>query len=154
MDIDTWHLVLRVGLAAALGGAIGLDRDLLKKPAGARTMMMVSIGACAFTLLGLISAERVAERLADTPVALDPSRVLAGVAGGVGFLGAGMIIQGRGRVRGLTTAAGVWVTAAVGAACGLGEYALAVVTSIVAILTFTSSRFVHIEHERHGRVDD
>lgn len=157
MDLGTWHLVLRVALAAALGGAIGIDRDLLRKPAGARTMMMVSIGACAFTLLGAISAERIAERMTGTPVSLDPTRVIAGIAGGVGFLGAGMIIQGRGRVRGLTTAAGVWVTAAVGAACGLGEYSLAIVTSIVAILTFTSSRFVghEHEHEQYGRrIDD
>jgi len=147
VEIGTWTIVLRVVLAAVLGGAIGFDRDLLKKPAGARTLMMVSIGACTFTLLGILSAERLAARVDNFPVALDPSRVLAGIAGGVGFLGAGMIIQGRGRVRGLTSAAGIWVTAAVGAACGLGEYALAIVTGVVAIITFTSSRLFHPDFE-------
>jgi len=116
--------VIRLLLAAAMGALIGLERDITGKPAGIRTHMLVSLGACVFTLVSIY----------DFP--LDAARIAAGIVTGIGFLGAGAIIGGQDRVHGLTTAAGIWITAAVGLAVGTGSYVIAVVSTflVVAIL--------------------
>lgn len=143
MELSPWAILGRVVLAALLGGLIGLNRQHLRKPAGVRTMLMVSLGAALYTLIGLHIADRA------EPWGVDAlSRVIQGVVGGIGFLGAGIIIRDRGRVRGVTTAAGLWVTAGVGVACGLGATMLAVLAAGVAIATFTSSRFIFAEYEQ------
>lgn len=134
-----------MGLAALFGVLIGLDREHLHKPAGIRTMMMVSLGAALFTLTGLHLAS-----ITGPPGGLNAdalSRIVQGVVGGVGFLGAGVIMRDSGKVRGVTTAAGIWVTAGVGIACGLGEYMLATIAGGLAVLTFTSSRFIYSDVE-------
>jgi putative Mg2+ transporter-C (MgtC) family protein len=127
MNLDTaiWDVLVRLPLAALLGGLIGLERETEGKPAGLRTNMMVALGAATFTLVSanLVSAED----------AGDPTRVVTGVATGIGFLGAGSIIQSRGKVEGVTTAAGVWVVGAIGAACGLGAYLIASVAALLAL---------------------
>jgi putative Mg2+ transporter-C (MgtC) family protein len=146
MDLTIAALLSRLGLSALLGVLIGLDREHLRKPAGVRTMMMVSVGAALFTIVGL-SVSGIGGAVNTDAL----SRVIQGIVGGVGFLGAGVVMRDRGRVRGVTTAAGIWVTAGVGAACGLGEYALAGVAAALIIATFTSSRFVfHGEEGANG----
>ncbi len=145
MELSPWVILGRVGLAAVLGGLIGLNRQHLRKPAGVRTMLMVALGAALFTLVGLHVADSAEPRGIDAL-----SRIIQGVVGGIGFLGAGIIIRDRGRVRGVTTAAGLWVTAGVGVACGLGATMLAVLAAGVAIATFTSSRFFFAEDEPNG----
>ncbi len=127
MNLDTavWD-VLRLPLAAVLGAVIGWERERGGKPAGLRTNMMVALGASTFTLLSI--------GLTSTQDAGDPTRIVTGVATGIGFLGAGSIIQSRGEVEGVTTAAGIWVVGAIGAACGLGAYLVATVAAVLALV--------------------
>lgn len=124
------EMLARAGVAAALGGAIGWDRELRSKAAGLRTMMLVSLGAAGFVMATLQLANAANN---ETPGTADPIRVINGIVGGIGFLGAGSIIQSRGNIRGMTTAATVWAAAAIGIACGLGEFILALVLSGFAL---------------------
>jgi putative Mg2+ transporter-C (MgtC) family protein len=123
-------MLVRFVVALLLGGALGLDRERLGKPAGLRTHIMVSIGACAFLLLGV---ELLAGVSAQYGSPLDPTRVLQGVVGGIGFLGAGTIIHSQGGVEGITTAATVWVAGAVGAGCGVGQFFIVGVLVVLSI---------------------
>lgn len=116
MDIETELLYAsRMVVAALIGGLIGWERERHASDAGIRTYMAIAIGACAFSL---ISAH----------VANDPTRIAAQVVTGIGFIGAGVIFQDKGGVAGLTTAATLWATAAVGMASAFGMYVLAIVT--------------------------
>jgi len=112
-------------LATVLGAAIGLEREVSGKAAGLRTNVLICLGAAVFTI---ISKQIVIG--ADDSVA----RIAAQVVTGVGFLGAGAIIQDRGGVHGLTTAATIWLVASIGMACGAGFYRLAVIAALIAIL--------------------
>jgi putative Mg2+ transporter-C (MgtC) family protein len=103
--------------------ALGWQRELHGKPAGLRTQMMVGLGAAMFTLVTLKFYQTVGGD--GDPGRIDPLRVIQGVVGGIGFLGAGTIIEARGSVRGITTAATIWVVGGFGIACGLGYYFLA-----------------------------
>ncbi len=126
LDLLWSEVLLRLATAAACGAVVGWDREWHRKPAGLRTMMMVSLGAASFMLVTLSVFEKLTnDNQADR---LDPSRVIQGIVGGIGFLGAGTIIQARGSVQGVTTAAAIWVVGAMGIACGLGEYFLALAT--------------------------
>ncbi len=123
---EWWGAAARLAVAGLLGGVIGWEREGRNRGAGLRTNMMVSLGAASFMLLGL-------EFLSAVENA-DIAKVLAGIIGGVGFLGAGAIMQSKGEVRGLTTAAGIWTCAAIGAASGAGLYRLAGFTAIGALV--------------------
>jgi putative Mg2+ transporter-C (MgtC) family protein len=114
--------ILRLLLAAAMGALIGLERDLRDKPAGIRTHMLVCIGSCILTLVSIY----------DFP--MDTARIAAGIVTGIGFLGAGAIIGGSDGVHGLTTAGGIWVTAAVGLALGTGSYVIAAVSTFIVVV--------------------
>ncbi|PWK86659.1 MgtC/SapB family protein [Fulvimonas soli] len=129
--IATWDILLRLLLAAALGGVIGLDRERREWAAGLRTHMLVCVGA-ALTII--VSAFGFADVLALPHVVLDPSRIAAQVISGIGFLGAGTIlfVEREQVVRGLTTAAGLWAVAAIGLAAGAGLYAAAALATAVA----------------------
>jgi putative Mg2+ transporter-C (MgtC) family protein len=120
----------QLGLAAGLAGIVGWERESQEKPAGFRTFMLVGLGSAAFTLLTMQLYEQISTP--DGRLGADPIRIVSGVIGGLGFLGAGTIIQSGGTVRGITTAATVWVTGSIGVACGLGLYAIAVVTVVIA----------------------
>lgn len=110
---------------------IGLERQIRQKSAGFRTHVLVGLGSCAFTL---VSAYGFSAVLADD-VTLDPSRIAAQIVSGIGFLGAGVIFKGRNVVRGLTTAATIWVAAAVGMAAGAGMLSLAILLTFLHLLT-------------------
>jgi len=118
------RIVLRLVIAAALGGLLGYERERQGKAAGVRTHMLVALGAALFVLVpqqaGVESA--------------DMTRVIQGVVAGIGFLGAGAIIKGSAEesVKGLTTAAGIWLTAAIGIACGLGRESTAILSALLA----------------------
>lgn len=116
-------------LAATCGGVIGWDREIKQRPAGLRTHMLVALGAAGFTLL--------ATDLVERHPSSDPSRMLEGIIGGVGFLGAGTILRRRGDVEGMTTAAGLWVVAAMGMAAGLGEYHVLAALVLIAVVTLS-----------------
>ena len=127
MGVDEWDLIWRLGLALVLSSAIGLERELRQKSAGLRTYTLVGIGSALFMV---ISKYGFFDVLDPGTVVLDPSRVAAQIVSGIGFIGAGLIFVRRDSVRGLTTAAGVWLTAAVGAACGASLPVLAISTTI------------------------
>ncbi len=124
------RLTLRLLIAAALGGLLGYERELQGKSAGMRTHMLVAIGAALFVLIPQQAG-------ASNE---DLSRVLQGLIAGVGFLGAGSIIVGTkdAETKGLTTAAGIWVTAAIGMAAGIGREATAVLSTIIALLILSA----------------
>ncbi|MDN3918972.1 MgtC/SapB family protein [Roseateles violae] len=117
--------LLRLGLAALLGGVLGYEREQQGKAAGVRTHMLVAMGAALFVLV---------PQLGGMPIG-DISRVIQGIVTGIGFLGAGAIIKrdSEASVQGLTTAAGVWMTAAIGVACGLGREATALLSTLLAL---------------------
>ncbi|RCW67415.1 MgtC/SapB family protein [Pseudorhodoferax soli] len=127
---DATRIVLRLALAALLGGLLGIERESKGKAAGVRTHMLVAMGAAMFVL---------ASQQFDI-VAADMSRVLQGVIAGVGFLGAGTILKGdaESQVKGLTTAAGIWMTAAIGVAAGLGKESTAILATLLTLAIMAS----------------
>ena len=106
-------LVWRLLLSAGLGAALGLEREYRRKPAGLRTNILIAIGSALFTILSI----------SMTASTGDPSRVAGQIVTGIGFLGGGAILRNRDTVHGMTTAATIWVNAAIGIACGIGQYA-------------------------------
>lgn len=125
MDVNTEILyAARMILAAVIGGFIGLERERHASDAGIRTFMAISMGSCAFSL---ISAH----------VGGDPTRIAAQVVTGIGFIGAGVIFQDKGGVAGLTTAATLWATAAVGMASAFGMYVLAIISGGLLLATLS-----------------
>jgi putative Mg2+ transporter-C (MgtC) family protein len=123
----------RLSLAAALGGAIGFERELRDREAGLRTHLLVCLGSALFTI---VSAYGFREFLTsgDQVIRADPTRIAAQIVTGIGFLGAGAIIRQGLTVRGLTTAATLWVSAAIGIAAGAGYYSGAVLATIVTLV--------------------
>jgi putative Mg2+ transporter-C (MgtC) family protein len=126
------EVLLRLFVAAALGGAIGVERELRERQAGLRTHLVVSVGAALFTL---VSAYGFQDVLSQGRVVADPTRIAAQIVSGIGFLGAGAIIRQGLSVRGLTTAASLWLVAAIGMASGAGFWAGAVLATAGALLT-------------------
>jgi putative Mg2+ transporter-C (MgtC) family protein len=122
------EVLLRLFVAAALGGAIGLERELRERQAGLRTHLVVSVGSALFTLVS-------AYGFADFGSRVDPTRIAAQIVSGIGFLGAGAIIRQGLSVRGLTTAASLWLVAAIGMAAGAGYWEGAVVATAGALIT-------------------
>jgi putative Mg2+ transporter-C (MgtC) family protein len=138
----SWEeVLLRIVIAAALGGAVGLERELREREAGFRTHMLVSVGSALFTLA---SAYGFRDFLVNggNVVRADPTRIAAQVVTGIGFLGAGAIIRQGLAVRGLTTAATLWVVAAVGLTAGAGYYSAAIITTVVALVSLWPLRIL------------
>ena len=127
----TLEFILRIFVAALLGGFIGLEREYREKAAGLRTHFLVALGSALFMIISAYGFEGV---LTNENMRLDVSRIAAQVVTGIGFIGAGTIIFQKNVVRGLTTAAGLWVTAAIGLACGTGMFVAAVITTAMVLL--------------------
>jgi putative Mg2+ transporter-C (MgtC) family protein len=125
-------LALRLIVAAALGGAIGAEREIHNHPAGIRTHMLVALGSGLFTVLSIFGFGLEGN---DTGAIVDPTRIAAQIVSGIGFLGAGAILKDGVVIRGLTTAASLWATAAVGMAAGAGEYVLALVSAVIILVS-------------------
>ena len=125
MGIETEIVMaLRLLLAAALGAVIGYQRERAQKPAGLRTHTLISTGAALFTIASIYGFG----------IAADPSRLAAGIVTGIGFLGAGAVIRTREHVVGLTTAATIWVVAAIGLAAGAGLYIISTITTAIVLI--------------------
>ncbi len=124
-------IFLRLTMAALCSGLVGLERETARKPAGLRTHTLLGIGAGMFTIASITSF--------DSP---DQARIAAQIVTGVGFLGAGAIFRDRGAVSGLTTAAGIWVVAALGMAAGAGSFALAAIGTLLTLVTLYTLRAV------------
>lgn len=128
-DFNELSVVMRILLAMFLGGFIGSEREKSKRPAGFRTHILVCVGACLTALLGLYLWNQVGN-------ITDPARISAQVISGIGFLGVGTIlVKEHDHITGLTTAAGLWTTAAIGIACGYGFYSAALVGTLVVTVT-------------------
>ncbi len=138
MVLDDGTVALRILLSAVLGGALGFERELRDRPAGFRTHILVSLGACLFTLAGAFAFDEFGSR--TDVVGVDITRIASQIVVGIGFLGGGTILRHGGTVKGLTTAANLWVTAAVGLAVGLGFYVGALLTSVVVVASLTGLR--------------
>jgi putative Mg2+ transporter-C (MgtC) family protein len=123
MPFSDLELIQRLVLAAAIGGLIGAERELRRKSAGFRTNILIAVGAAVFTITGI----------AITPPGGDTTRIAAQVVTGIGFLGAGTILHTRDRVHGLTTAAIVWVNAALGVAAGGGQSRVAILGAAITL---------------------
>jgi len=148
--ISEWEFLGRVAVAALLGGTLGLDREVRRAAAGVRTYALVGMGSAAFIAAAILIAQT-AE--ADPSTLNDnQSRMAAGLVAGVGFLGAGAILRTSERVRGLTTAAGIWVTAAIGLLIGTGSWILGIGVTILALITIVGLRPLHesIEEPEDG----
>ena len=128
---DLWDTAARIGLAALLGGLIGAERERTGKWAGLRTHMLIAVGSALLTDISVLVGLRYAQGHSN---AWDPGRIAAQIVSGVGFIGAGTIIQSRGAVQGLTTAAGLWVASAIGIAVGAGFYAHALITTLALLI--------------------
>lgn len=139
MHFSEWDLLWRLGLALVLSTVIGVEREIRQKNAGMRTYALVGTGAALFML---VSSYGFADILRTRLIILDPSRVAAQVVSGIGFIGAGLIFVQRGNVRGLTTAAGVWATAAVGLAAGGDLPILATAGTFVYLLVSVGYPYV------------
>ena len=139
--LSGWDAVLRLSIAGALGGAVGFERELRDREAGIRTHLLVSMGSALFTI---ISAYGFHEFLVGggSIVRADPTRIAAQIVTGIGFLGAGAIIRDGLSVRGLTTAATLWLVAGVGMACGAGYYWPAVAATVLTIVALGPLRIV------------
>lgn len=129
--LERYNLALRLMLAAALGGMIGLEREHSGKPAGFRTNMLICMGAALITEVSWIVANDAHNAWGGNP---DPGRIAAQIVSGIGFLGAGTILHTRGTVQGLTTAATLWVVAAIGMAVGARAYSAAMVGTTLVML--------------------
>jgi putative Mg2+ transporter-C (MgtC) family protein len=140
-ELSFLEIIFRVGLAGVLGGAIGLERELRDREAGLRTHLLVSVGAALFTM---VSAYAWADWHFSNREGLvfDPTRIAAQIVTGIGFLGAGAIIRQGLSIKGLTTAATLWVVAAIGMAAGVGYYEAAFVTTALVLLTLWPLRIV------------
>jgi putative Mg2+ transporter-C (MgtC) family protein len=148
-DLSALELTLRLLVAGVLGGAIGVERELREREAGLRTHLLVCVGAALFTLVSAYAFRDFRYGL-ETGITFDPTRVAAQIVTGIGFLGAGAIIRQGLTVRGLTTAAGLWVVAAIGMAAGAGYYAAALITTAVVLIGLGPLR--RVERALLGRV--
>jgi len=133
------RIMFQLLLAAILEGLVGFEREYQKRAAGLRTHSLVCIGATLFTV---ISLEAFGSWLDKPGVSFDPSRILAAIVMGVGFIGAGLIVYRRFRIEGLTTAAGMWVVAAIGMAIGVQFYFIAIFTAFLTLAILTVLRLL------------
>src|SRR5215213_5037786 len=115
------EMLVRLLLSLALGGAIGFEREYLNKSAGFRTMIMICMGSCMFTMFSILITDN------------SPDRIASNIVTGIGFLGAGVIFREDNRVKGLTTAAAIWVTAALGMGVGGGYFVISIIGTCIAL---------------------
>lgn len=147
-EISTLEILIRLIVAAVLAGVIGYEREIHHKPAGMRTYILVSIGTAVMTIASIEVA-----RFSSTPEAVDVSRIASTILPGIGFIGAGTIIQSRGTVMGLTTAAGIWAVAAIGMVSGMGLYSLALIATILTFVMLVMLRGGRTEEEREEKAN-
>ena len=143
-SLSTADVALRLGAAAVLGAIIGAEREYHGRAAGLRTQLLVALGSCLAMIVSLNFAKVFGWESSNTALRVDPARVAYGIMSGIGFLGAGAIIRYGTGIRGLTTAASLWCTAAVGLACGFGMFTVSVMTAgIVLFALLAMSRIDH-----------
>ena len=142
----TGQYILSIFIAAILGGIIGLEREYRSKEAGFRTHFLVGLGSGLFMILSVHGFD---EYVGIPGIQRDPSRMAAQVVSGIGFIGAGCIIFQKNAVKGLTTAAGLWVTSAIGMTAGVGMYAVAATSTLMVLVCLEGMNFVHHKIFKH-----
>ncbi|MGK7376758.1 MgtC/SapB family protein [Planococcus sp. 1R117A] len=133
---DYLSIIIRLLIAAFLSGLIGIEREAQQQPAGLRTHLLVGTGSCLMMILSVTGFDAFLARDSDA-IRFDPSRIPSYVISGIGFLGAGTIIVHRGSVKGLTTAASVWVAAGLGLVVGIGMYFVAILTTVIVLVALS-----------------
>lgn len=151
MYLTETDAIIRLVVGAALGGLIGLEREFALKPAGLRTYILVSLGATLFMVCSLLIGNLVTSTTGDI---YDPSRIASTIVQGIGFLGGGVIFAARGRVRGVTTAAGIWVAAGIGMATGAGFFLVAGVGTVIALITLRVLAWLEVDEHISDDDDD
>lgn len=139
-----YDILLKIFLAAILGGIVGLERELSQKEAGLRTNILISVGSAFITILSI--------KIAATANIGDPARLSAQIVSGIGFLGAGAIIQARFAVHGLTTAATIWTVAAIGIGVGSGYYFTSFLVTILVLIILSLFRYISDMLERQKKM--
>ncbi|MEW6407676.1 MAG: MgtC/SapB family protein [Patescibacteria group bacterium] len=140
---QSWQMILQLLLAAFLGGIIGIEREAMRRAAGLKTYILVCMGCALFTIISYAGFK---EFIGTT--SFDPSRIAAGILTGIGFIGAGTILRREDKIEGVTTAAGLWITSAIGIAVGLKLYAVAIFTALFSLFILTIVRSVEHKIER------
>jgi len=144
MDFFNIDILIRVLSAVALGFILGLERELTNKNAGLRTHILVSLGACIFTIISIYGFPSYAEGdniiLNQATGIRDTGRVAAQIVSGIGFIGAGAVLRNGPMIIGLTTAATLWISAAIGMTCGVGMYDVAIITTVLSVAVLTLIR--------------
>lgn len=138
----SWQYIFTIFIGAILGGAIGLEREYRSKEAGFRTHFLVGLGSALFMVLSMHGFDSF-EGQPGVIIQRDPARMAAQVVSGIGFIGAGIIIFQKNVVKGLTTAAGLWVTSAIGMAAGTGMYDVAVAATVMVLVCLETVNFLH-----------
>jgi len=141
--LTLWEAIRRIICAFVLGAVIGLEREKKGRSAGLRTHILVCMGSCLIMLVSLYMYE-----LFKNKTTLDPARIAAGVVTGIGFLGAGTIIRSQEGIRGLTTAASIWISSAIGLAVGCGFYEVAFFSTFLSFLTLAFLKKIERKLER------
>jgi putative Mg2+ transporter-C (MgtC) family protein len=149
-ELGWLEMLGRLGLAALLGGLLGIEREYDGQDAGFRTHMLVTVGAALFALMSLGGFDQFVAPRNDTNISVDVTRIAAYVAPGIGFIGGGTILKHGGKVSGITTAATLWVAAAIGVASGLGAAVSAVATSVLALLALELLQPISRAVQRRG----
>lgn len=139
-QLSSLEFIIRLVFASVLGGAIGLERNYRAKEAGFRTHFLVALGSALFMLVSQYGFDTSLERLSK--ISWDPSRIASQVVTGIGFIGAGTIIFQKHVIRGLTTAAGLWVTSAIGLTCGAGMYVIAAAGTVLVLFCLEALNFL------------
>ena len=139
-----YDILLKIFLAAILGGIVGLERELSQKEAGLRTNILISVGSAFITILSI--------KIAATATIGDPARLSAQIVSGIGFLGAGAIIQARFAVHGLTTAATIWTVAAIGIGVGSGYYFTSFLVTMLVLVILSLFRYISDMLERQKKM--
>ena len=134
-----WNLILRLLIAGLLGGLVGYEREFRAKEAGLRTHFIVALGSALFMIISQYAFEGRQH---------DAARVAAQVVSGIGFLGAGVIIFQKNVIRGVTTAAGLWMVAAIGLAAGAGMYPVSIAATLMTVICLEAMHFLHLHRER------
>ncbi|MBU2539682.1 MgtC/SapB family protein [Patescibacteria group bacterium] len=142
------QIILQLLLAAVLGGLVGVEREYQKRAAGLRTYSLVCLSAALFTI---ISSEAFTAFAGTTGIVFDPSRIIAGIVLGVGFIGAGLILPHGSKIDGITTATGIWLVSAIGVAVGIKLYLIAAFTAFLALGILTIFRVVE---EKFLKIDE
>lgn len=153
VDVSDVDVALRLLAAVGLGGAVGFERELSDQPAGLRTHITVALGAALFGVMSVHGFDAYVQLRADSNYQIDVTRVASQVVVGVGFLGAGAILKEGLSIRGLTTAASLWATAAIGLAVGLGSYLAATIATVLLVVSFVGLRAPRRWTHQHLRRD-